>query len=66
MPDIVALIKEMPEKKLSKGQEGTIVEGLDGGVYEIEFADKKGRTITRLALKIEDMMLLHFVKQEVE
>ena len=58
--DVVALLKDIPGEKLTKGQVGTIVEGLDGGTYEVEFADKKGKTITSLALKTEDMMLLHF------
>jgi hypothetical protein len=58
--DVVALLKDIRGEKLTKGQVGTIVEELDGGAYEVEFADKKGKTITSLALKTEDMMLLHF------
>ncbi len=58
--DVVALLKEMPDEKLTKGQVGTVIEALDEGVYEVEFADKKGKTITSLALKTQDLMLLHF------
>lgn len=60
IPDVIALLKDMPENKLTKGQVGTIVEELGEGAYEVEFADKKGKTITSLALKTKDMMLLHF------
>ena len=58
--DIVALLKDMPDEKLVKGQVGTIIEMLDEGVYEVEFADKQGRTIASLALAVEELMLLHF------
>ncbi len=58
--DIVALLKDMPDDKLLKGQVGTIVEELDEGVYEVEFADKQGRTIASLTLTVEELMLLHF------
>ncbi len=58
--DIVALLKDVPNEKLVKGQVGTIVEMLDEGVYEVEFADKQGRTIASLALAVEELMLLHF------
>ena len=63
--DVIALLKDIPAEKLSKGQVGTIVEELDEGVYEVEFADKKGRTITSLALKTQDIMLLHFEMERV-
>lgn len=63
--DVVALLKDLPIKKLAKGQVGTIVEKLDKGAYEVEFADKKGKTITSLALKTQDIMLLHFEMEVV-
>lgn len=46
-----------------KGQVGTIVEVLDEGIYEVEFADKQGRTITSLSLEAGDLMLLHFERE---
>jgi len=58
--DVVALLKAIPEEKLMKGQVGTIVEELEKGVYEVEFADKQGRTITSIPLAAEALMLLHF------
>ena len=63
--DVVAVLNDLPEEKLTKGQVGTIVEELDEGVYEVEFADKKGKTITSLALKTQDIMLLHFEMESV-
>lgn len=58
--DTVALLKDVPGEKLIKGQVGTIIEMLEEGVYEVEFADKQGRTIASLALAVEELMLLHF------
>lgn len=61
--DVVALLKNIPGEKLIKGQVGTIVEELDEETYEVEFADKQGKTIISLALKAHDLMLLHFEKE---
>jgi len=58
--DVVALLEDIPHEKLVKGQVGTIIEELEEGVYEVEFADKQGRTLASLSLKVKDLMLLHF------
>ena len=38
----VALLEDLPEKSLQRGQVGTIVEVLTPGVYEVEFSDNTG------------------------
>jgi len=58
--DVVALLNDIPEKKLSKGQVGTIVEQLDDNVFEVEFSNKHGETLTLELCKGSDLMLLHF------
>ena len=58
--DTVALIKDVPEKGLLKGQVGAIVEEWDEGVFEVEFTDKKGKDSTFFVAKVEDLMLLRF------
>ncbi len=63
--DVVALLKDVPDEKLVKGQVGTIVEDLDEGIYEVEFADKQGRTIASLTLATKDLMLLHFEAETI-
>ncbi len=58
--DVVALLKDIPEEKLRKGQVGTIVEVFDDDNFEVEFADKQGQTITTLSLhSFELLKLLH-------
>lgn len=58
--DTVALLRDLPGKKLSKGQVGTIVDVLDANTYEVEFTNPKGETIKTLPLKEKDLILLHF------
>lgn len=49
--DTVALLKNIPEKNLSKGQVGTVVEKLDGNTFEIEFSNANGKTILTIPVK---------------
>ena len=58
--DTVAILKDLPEKKIVFGQVGTIIEELAGGVFEVEFADKLGETIAEIAVPSEDLMRLHY------
>jgi hypothetical protein len=55
----VALLADMPEKGLRRGQVGTVVESLGAGVYEIEFSDDSGRSYASLALRADQVMQLH-------
>lgn len=57
--DVVALQKAIPEKKLIRGQIGTVVEKSPETDFEVEFSDNQGRTLALLTLKTEDIMLLH-------
>ena len=36
---VVALLEDLPEEGLVRGQVGTVVENWAPGVYEVEFAD---------------------------
>ena len=57
--DVVALLKEIPEKKLRRGQIGTVVECYTDTDFEVEFSDNNGKTIAMLTLTTDDVMLLH-------
>ncbi|MEM9275715.1 MAG: DUF4926 domain-containing protein, partial [Cyanobacteria bacterium P01_F01_bin.143] len=41
--DIVALIEDLPQLGLYRGQVGTIVEEYEPEVFEVEFSDTTGR-----------------------
>jgi hypothetical protein len=48
IPSVVALLHDLPEKGLLRGQVGTVVDGLAPGVFEVEFCDNDGRTYARI------------------
>ena len=61
--DIVALTEDVLEKKLLRGQVGTIVELLAPDVYEVEFCDDEGRTYMSTALQASQLLVLHYRPQ---
>jgi len=59
--DVVALVVDVPEHNISRGQVGTVVEPLkNGAAYEVEFSDRNGRTYKSLGLRPEQFMVLHY------
>ncbi|HEX9583208.1 MAG TPA: DUF4926 domain-containing protein [Gammaproteobacteria bacterium] len=60
--DVVALLSDLPEHDLVRGQVGTIVELLDGA-YEVEFSDDEGRTYAELAIEPNQLLVLHHQPQ---
>lgn len=59
--DVVALIVDLPQYNLWRGQVGTVVEILASGrAFEVEFSDRSGRTYESLGLRLEQIMVLHF------
>ncbi len=57
--DTVALLEDLPDRKLKRGEVGTVVELLAPDVYEVEFCDEEGRTYVELALRGDQLMTLH-------
>jgi hypothetical protein len=58
--DVVALTEDLPERGLIRGQVGTVVVLLAPEVYEVEFSDDNGRTYASLALRSNQVMVLHY------
>jgi len=58
--DVVALLNDVPDHGLRRGQVGTLVETLASDVFEVEFNDDDGRTYALLALRIEQLIVLHY------
>lgn len=58
--DVVALIEDLPERGLSRGQVGTVVEELGPDVFEVEFNDNEGRTYAILALNANQLIVLRY------
>jgi len=56
---VVALLEDLPERNLRRGQVGTVVEVLAPGMYEVEFIDDSGRTYASVPARPEQLMRLH-------
>jgi Domain of unknown function (DUF4926) len=48
---VVALLEDIPEQGLLRGQVGTVVEPLAPGVFEVEVTGDAGRTYATAALR---------------
>jgi len=58
--DVVALTVDLPERKLSRGQVGTVVEQLADQVFEVEFSDDDGKTYALVPINATQLMVLHY------
>jgi hypothetical protein len=62
----VAVLLDIPEKGLVRGQVGTVVELLSPSVAEVEFVDNDGRTYATAALRADQVIRLqHHPKEQV-
>lgn len=59
MLSVVALLQDLAEHGLVRGQVGTVVEDLAPDVYEVEFCDDDGRTYAMASLQARQIMRLH-------
>ena len=64
--DVVALVGDLPESGLPRGQVGTVVEALAPDAFLVEFSDDQGRTYAILPLKVDQLIVLHFEPAEAE
>lgn len=58
--DVVALLEAVPDHGLRRGQVGTVVEELAPHAFEVEFSDDHGRTYALLALRANQLIVLHY------
>ena len=63
--DVVVLAEDLPQRGLHRGQVGTVVETLAPNVFEVEFSDDAGRTYASLALRAEQLIVLHYQPLEL-
>jgi hypothetical protein len=57
--DIVALLQDLPELGLYRGNVGTIVEEYEPGVYEVEFSETSGKAYAIETLQANQLMPLY-------
>jgi len=58
--DVVALLRDLPRHRLTRGQVGTIVEAYKSGRYEVEFADSDGQTLALVTLPAGALLRLSY------
>jgi hypothetical protein len=61
---VVALLEDVPSRRLVRGQVGTVVEKLAPGVFEVEFSDNNGRTYATLAAPADKLLVLRHESTE--
>jgi len=57
--DVVALLENLPEIGLYRGQVGTIVEQYEPQVFEVEFSDNEGKAYAIETLNEYQLMILY-------
>lgn len=57
--DVVALLDDVPDHGLRRGQVGTIVENLAPHVFEVEFSDDTGRSYALRALHTHQLIVVY-------
>ena len=62
--DVVALLEDLDSEGLRRGEVGTIVEQWNERAFEVEFSDDSGKAYAFVALRPEQIMKLHFRKDE--
>lgn len=58
--DVVALLRDWPERGLVAGQVGTVVQSLADDHFEVEFSGEDGRAYAMVALPTRDLIVLHY------
>jgi Domain of unknown function (DUF4926) len=61
--DVVALLTDLPEQRLARGQVGTVVEQLDDKTLLVEFSDDQGRAYAITPCPRADLLILHYVPE---
>jgi hypothetical protein len=61
--DVVALLKDLPARDLTRGQVGTAVEQLADETWLVEFSDDEGRAYAVAQCQGADLLVLHYVPE---
>lgn len=57
--DVVALVEDLPELNLYRGNVGTIVEEYEPNIFEIEFSDTTEKAYAIETLNASQLMILY-------
>ncbi len=63
--DVVEVLQDFPERKVAKGQVGTVVEELDSNTVLVEFADRNGVALAILPIPMASLRRLDAPTQDL-
>lgn len=58
--DVVAVLEDVPQHGLLRGEVGTVVELWKDGAFEVEFSDTSGKAYAFAALRGDQLLRLNF------
>lgn len=58
--DVVAVLEDVPQHGLLRGEVGTVVELWNDGGFEVEFSDTSGKAYAFAALRDDQLLKLNF------
>jgi len=61
--DVVALLSDLPDRGLARGQVGTVVELLDRSTALVEFSDDQGRAYAVVPCPRSELLVLRYVPE---
>lgn len=61
--DVVALLSDIPDEGVGRGQVGTVVELLDEGTALVEFSDDDGRAYSISACPLSQLLVLRYLPE---
>ena len=61
--NVVALLADLPDAGLARGQVGTIVERLDDKTWLVEFSDDQGRAYAVAPCPRDELLVLHYMPE---
>ena len=62
--DPVAVIEDIPDHGIRRGEVGTVVDEWKDGAYEVEFADETGQAYLFVAITADKLMPLYYRHRE--
>lgn len=62
--DVIELITDIPNFSLRKGEQGTIIEDYEDGIFEIEFSNKKGEATAICSIPQDKFIIVWSSKTE--
>ncbi len=63
IPDVVALLADLPAEGRERGQVGTVVEALDDNTALVEFSDDAGRAFAIAPCPRAELLVLRYARQ---